>query len=1009
MFLTAGLAGQEPSKPKPTPDYSKEPFVIELLKAKVTFNNDGTFDQVDLGRIRIQSQAGLQSYGTLRFPYPSSYATVEIRYVKVTKPDAKVVTTPPENVLDMPSDVTRTAPLYSDLKEKQIPVKAIEIGDILEFAISTHFHTAMIPGQFWYAHDFSRVAIVLAEEFEVSYPRDREVKVKCPVFQPAVTEEGGRKVLTWRSANLDRKATDERLKAQSPLNIPPPDVQLTTFHDWIEIAHWFRGLAEGQAEPTLEIRAKAEELTKGATSESDKIHSLYDYVSTKFRYVGIDFGIGRYQPHTADDVLSNGYGDCKDKHTLLAALLAAENIHAFPALVNLSRTVDPELPSPGQFDHVITVVPTAGTKYWLDTTAEVAPFGFLISGLRGKKALEVSLREPGKLGETPADSPVPTVLNFKLDGTLDKDGTLVAKVDLNLRGDYEVAMRLAFRNTPQSRWNEVAQDISYAWSFGGTVSDATASSPEKTNEAFHIAYTYTRKDYPDWPNQRITVPTPGPMFAPLRNDESGPQPVELGPRGVIHAAVGIVLPKGFTPIIPPPGKFAFKRDFAEYESSYTGSDGVLNAVRDVTTITQELPASRRSEYAEFQKSTYDDEFRYVALIDRNTAPASAGQNSDAMNLLDQARQAYFRRDFEQTMELAKRATEEEPPYPPAFKLLATMYASRDQNEESLNIWRQYEKLEPNDESAPTNIGTILLKLKRPGEAVPELEAAFDKYPRNSNLALQLGQAYLRSGNKDKAVAAFQKMAQLDLSPLSLNNAAFELADANVGLNTALALAQKAVNEEEELSSQITIDNLNPSSLMTTQEMGSLWDTLGWVHFRLGNLEDAERCVRASWVLTQQGLIGDHLGQIYEKEGKKQEAAHTYALAVASGGPGLDPALDAAQRLMGGVIPGADAVIAARPELARLRTIRLPLLIRTKATAEFLVLFTQGSASPEVKYVSGAEALRNAGMAISRAKFDPRFADDHPAKLLRRGILSCEPSAARCDFSLLPIDSVRSVE
>jgi tetratricopeptide (TPR) repeat protein len=1009
ILIAANSGAQEFAKATPPADYSKEPFIFEAVRIRVAFNDDGTFDQEELGRIRIQSQAGLQSYGTLHVPYASSFATVEIRYVKVTKADGRIVTTPPENVLDMPSDVTRSAPLYSDLKEKQIPVKAIEIGDVLEYSISTHFHTAIIPGQFWYEHDFSRVAIVLGEEFVVSFPREREVKVKSPAFQPVITEEGGRKVYTWRSANLDRKATDERLKSLSPLNIPPPDVQLTTFHDWSEIAKWFQGIAEGQANPTPEIRAKAEELTKGETSESDKLHTLYNFVSTKIRYVGIDFGIGRYKPHAAEDVLSNGYGDCKDKHTLLAALLAAENIQAFPAFVNSSRTIDADLPSPGQFDHVVTVVPAAGAGYWLDTTAEVAPFGYLNSSLRSKKALEVSVREPGKLVETPADSPVPTTINFKIDGALDKGGTLVAKIEVEFRGDFEVALRQAFRNTSQSRWNEVVQNVSYAWGFAGIISDEKVSSPDKTDEPFRISYTYTRKDYPDWANLRITVPTPGPLFTPLGNEENAIQPVELGPRGEIHATADIALPKGITPVIPAPGHFTFKKDFAEYDSKYSESDGVLHAQRDVIVLTQEVPPARRPEYALFQKSASDDEFQYVPLIDRNSATTSSGQNSEAMALYEQAREAFFRRDYEKTIELAKQAAGEKPPYAPAFKLLAVMYSNREQNEEALDYWRQFEKLEPNDESAPTAIGDLLLKLKRPGEAVPELEAASERFPKSSTLALQLGQAYLRSGNSEKAVSAFRRMKELDTSVLMLETAAKELTEANVGLDDALGYVQKAVEEEEELSTRISISKLTNDDLKLAQELGALWDTLGWAYFRLGRLPEAEKSVKAAWTFTQAGLIGDHLGQIYEKEGKKQEAAHAFALAVSSGGPGLDPALDSAQRLMGSVTRGDDAVIAGRAELIHLRTFRMPVLTKTKSSAEFFLLFTQGIPAPEAKFISGSDALRNADKQIGELKIDVPFPDNHPAKLLRRAILSCEPSVARCDLSLIPPDMVHKVD
>jgi transglutaminase-like putative cysteine protease len=58
-------------------------------------------------------------------------------------------------------------------------------------------------------------------------------------------------------------------------------------------------------------------LTKGLSDDDAKLRAIYSYVSLHYRYVAISFGIGRYQPHAAGEILGNQYGDCKDKHTLL--------------------------------------------------------------------------------------------------------------------------------------------------------------------------------------------------------------------------------------------------------------------------------------------------------------------------------------------------------------------------------------------------------------------------------------------------------------------------------------------------------------------------------------------------------------------------------------------------------------------------------------------------------------------------------------------------------------------
>ena len=56
--------------------------------------------------------------------------------------------------------------------------------------------------------------------------------------------------------------------------------------------------------------------------------------------------------------------------------------------------IDLDVPSPGQFDHVITAVPRGEETLWLDTTAEVAPLGYLLLPLREKPALVVFSDKP---------------------------------------------------------------------------------------------------------------------------------------------------------------------------------------------------------------------------------------------------------------------------------------------------------------------------------------------------------------------------------------------------------------------------------------------------------------------------------------------------------------------------------------------------------------------------------------------------------------------------------------
>jgi hypothetical protein len=609
-LLIRGVRAKAPAKPDAKPDYSKEAFVIDQTSMRIAFENDGTGTRESSGRIRIQSDAGAQRYGLLTFPYQNSTESVEIEYVRVQKPDGSTVSTPAENTLDMVMEITREAPFYSDLREKHVAVKGLSVGDVLEFQANWHRNKPLAPGQFWYACNFSHDGVILSEKLEISLPRDRAVKWKSPELKPVITVDGTRRVYTWTSSHLEQKSSEQE-KADQDLKLyqtargqlPSPDVQITSFQNWEDVGRWYGDLQQERVKPTPEIRAKALELTRGESDDNAKLRAIYKYVSAEFRYIGIAFGIGRYQPHTAAEVLGNQYGDCKDKQTLLASLLDAVGIKAYPALISASHEIDLDVPSPGQFDHVIGIVPQANGAVWLDTTAEVAPYAYLLSPLRGKHALVIPEDKPPALTLTPADPPSKASESFKIEAKLSDTGTLEGKVERTVQGDdSEVLLRLAFRRVPMPQWKDLVQRISYNSGFAGEVSDVTASSPEKTDEPFHFAYIYTRKDYPNWSERQISSPLP-PLLG-LTPDSKPSHPIFLGEMANIQYESRVAFPKGYSPELP--GKVDLKEDFAEYHASSAVKNGVLITQRRFVAKLSEIPLNDYETYKKFAKAVGDD-------------------------------------------------------------------------------------------------------------------------------------------------------------------------------------------------------------------------------------------------------------------------------------------------------------------------------------------------------------------------------------------------------------------
>ena len=1074
---SAAKAGASKGEPAKT-SQSQEAFVVEQFSRKQKFENDGTSSQEDTERVRVQSEAGLQRFGLLTFSYASATGIFEIAYVRVRKADGTVVETPPENVQDMAAQITREAPFYSDLHEKHVAVKGLGVGDVLEFQTIEKTTKPLAPGEFWTSYAFSHQLVVLDEELEIRVPRDRAVKVKSNDLQPVVGEEGGYRVYRWKTTNLQAKDArgDKRQQTETAWQVaqgrqPGPDVEVSSFASWEEVGQWYGGLQADRVKPTPEVAAKAAELTKNATDEEAKIRALYGYVSTQFRYIGVAFGIGRYQAHGASEVLANQYGDCKDKHTLLAALLSATGIPAYPALISTTREVDADVPSPGQFDHVITVVPRGNELVWLDTTTEVGPYRYLVSPLLGKHALVIG-KEGAALKETPAALPYPSVEKFHMDAKLSDTGVLEGQTDLWERGDLEFLMRAGFREVPLPQWKDLAQRISLASGFGGEVSEVTASSPEKTEEPFHVAYKYTRKEYGDWPNRRTLIPAPQITLPAPADDEMLPKgPLWLGPVKEVELEGEVTLPHGYRPVLPE--AVHLKKDYAEYDATYAFEGGKLVGRRHLKTLLREVPASERDDYVQFMKKVQEDYGLFIAL-DSGTGGAVAAASSpsretlsslrelpnslnvEAGQLESQARDEMSRRDLPDATSSLYRAVAADPKFTRAWVLLGGLLLMQNQVdagvdafrkamasdpgqpaipkvlgmslmsasrfEEAVPVWQDFVKQYPNDLDGVANLGRCLMQLKRYPEAAAAFEAATKTNAQRAELQVGAASAYAMAGEREKAGAAYQKLGDMNPNAAVLNDAAYEMANADLQLPLARDYAKKAAQVAEEDSRKITLATLSTADLEQIQRLAAVWDTVGWVSARMTSLEEAEVYLRGAWMMTQDGTAGSHLCQVYEREHRWESAIEMCKMTMAriplSQGVALSEAstiMDETRKRLDRLnhqAPGAKAHADGTDLVIRERTYKLPHFLTGTESAEFFVLLEADGKSKkfqvaDVKFVSGSDKMKMQGKQLKAIAFDFPAPVGVEARFVRRGILGCYQYSG-CSFVLLDPEAVKSV-
>lgn len=1064
LALLSAVRAQSPApSPAAKPDYSQPASVIEQMSTRVFFDKDGSRTREQVTRVKVNTDAGVKQWGLLDLPYQSAVETVEVVYVRVHKPDNSTVVTPEDNVQDLDAEITRSAPFYSDLREKHVAVKGLAKGDLLEYQAKWHPIKPLIPGQFWFEYNFQREGIVLDERLEIRAPADRRVKFKGPQATQSVTTEESSSVYRWTYSRLDdTKDSDTEKKQQEAARgrLPVPDVQFSSFQSWDEVGRWYWSLQKERVEPSPAVQAKAAELTRGITDDAAKIQALYNFVSTQYRYIGIAFGIGRYQPHAADDVLSNNYGDCKDKHTLLAALFESVGLRLHPALISFEHQLDPDVPSPGQFDHIIGYLPQGKTAVWLDTTAEVAPVGYLVAPLRDKQALVMISDTSSQLITTPADPPLSNQATFKIEGKLHDDGAFDAHVEEAARGDGEVLLRAGFRRIPQSQWKELVQQISYALGYVGTVSDVDVSAPDAFPQPFHFSYNYHRKDYPDWSNRQFTVPGLPFYMPPVRDDTK--DAVWLGSVVETVSDSKVELPKGYKPQMPSDVDLVY--DFAEYHATYKADQGVLSCRRRMITKMRQVPAAELDDYRSFLKNLQNDLNRYVQTTSSTAPPIAApippifttalqgvrGLPDSASTEANQAEAgavSEIAQSHQQSAAISLRhALAIDPKFTRAWIELAVVYMRQNNQEAALDAlvkaiacdeksvvprrfyaysltilqrtqaamaaWREVLKIAPDDSGANSQLAALLVREKRYADAIPYLETAA-KSDTSSSAQVRLGTAYLQAGQTERGSALLEKVLDQDASPAAFNDVAYELAQADTSLPKALEYAQRAVDEQERQSHDINLAAVVRDDLDCTMKIASFWDTLGWVEFRLGHFDRAESYLNASWLLSQMAVAGDHLGQVYEEENKTDKAIHMYRLAVATP-EGRAAAGDEPRKHLEhleGKQPSSPFADRSGVELSQLRTVKLrkfaPEIPATGATAEFFLLFDPAGKVEGASFISGSDSLRPATEALTEAKFQVTFPQGSSARIVRRAILMCSRISG-CQAVLYPPGSVPSV-
>lgn len=412
---------------------------ITVLKALDEFvvQADGSYVVTVEEAMQVNEQRAVAGAGERQFHFNRTVEDVDVLEAYNQKPDGSRIPVLPEQIKLQQEPAYSGAPMFQDMQVKTLIYSDVAVGDQLVSKVRRTRRVALFPGQF---SDISYPYFRPTRQFTLVYdmPATMALKADDVGFQAAApTTHDGRTVYRWDQVPAENPRLEAGTVAYWDFG---RHLLVSTFASYADVGLAYDRAAAPAAAPGPAVAARARAIAQGLDTPREKALAIDDWVRRHIRYVAVYIGNGGIVPHSADSVLSNRYGDCKDHTTLMEAMLRAVGIDSTPALINAGNSYKlSPVASLGQFNHAITYVPSL--DLFLDSTAEDIAAGYLPVWDLDKEAI---LTRSGALARTPVTQAGAIRSHYRVQ--LAADGAATFQFTRDQSGWTEEPIRVEHRN-----------------------------------------------------------------------------------------------------------------------------------------------------------------------------------------------------------------------------------------------------------------------------------------------------------------------------------------------------------------------------------------------------------------------------------------------------------------------------------------------------------------------------------------------------------------------------------
>ncbi|MDB4977639.1 MAG: Cell division protein FtsK [Myxococcaceae bacterium] len=335
--------------------------------------------------------------------------------------------------------------VYYDTRALVVVFPDLEPGDSVElrYRVDDVAPRNLYADYFGDLHLFAGAEPRVDVEYVLITPAARKFYVNKPKLELETREElkGAQRIQHFHAKNLPALRSEPNMPGVTET---VPYLHISTYESWEKVGRWWWGLVHDQLYADENLKKVVADLKRGSKSEAELVQRIYGWVVTNTRYVALEFGIHGFLPYRVPEIVRRGFGDCKDKASLIYTMLREAGVDARLVLVRTDQNgaIDTEPASLSVFDHAIAYVPSL--DLFLDGTAEHSGTRELPAGDQGIMVLVVG-EKTVELKTTPILPPETNLRTRKLNISLNDDGAGSLSAEEQIAGNDAARYRNTFQ------------------------------------------------------------------------------------------------------------------------------------------------------------------------------------------------------------------------------------------------------------------------------------------------------------------------------------------------------------------------------------------------------------------------------------------------------------------------------------------------------------------------------------------------------------------------------------